>query len=78
MREYVRFPKYYGADDPQGWLHKCEQIFQSQGILASMQVWTAVFFLDGAAHQWYFRLEKDHGEPSWSDFVDGITKRFAT
>jgi hypothetical protein len=42
----------------------------------AQQVWTAAFYLEGAAGQWYYRLEKNHGEPSWVDFVDGINKRF--
>jgi len=59
----LRFPKYDGADNPLGWLHKCEQFFRSQGTPASLQVWTTAFYLEGAAAQWYFHL-KNHGEPS--------------
>jgi hypothetical protein len=53
MGESVRFPTYDGVDDPHGWLHKCEQIFQSQGTPAAQQVWIVVFFVEGAASQWY-------------------------
>jgi hypothetical protein len=72
----LRFPKYDGTDDPLGWLHKCEQFFRSQGTPTSQQVWTAAFYLEGAAGQWYYRLEKNHGEPSWTESVAGINKRF--
>lgn len=34
------------------------------------------FYLEGATSQWYFRLEKNQGEPSWEQFIDGINKRF--
>jgi hypothetical protein len=40
------------------------------------RVWTAAFYLKSAASQWYFRLEKNQGEPSWPDFVDDVNKRF--
>jgi len=40
-------------------------------------VWTATFYLQGAASQWYYRWEKNHGVPDWKTFVDGVHKRFA-
>jgi hypothetical protein len=58
------FPKYDGSDDPLTWLHKCEQFFRSQGMVQNHQVCTAAFYLEGPANQWYFCLEKNHGEPS--------------
>jgi hypothetical protein len=72
----LRFPKYDGTEDPLGWLHKCEQYFRSQGTPPAQHVWTAAFYLEGAASQWYFRLEKNQGESSWPDFIDGVKKRF--
>jgi hypothetical protein len=50
--------------------------FRSQGTPPAQRVWTAAFYLKGAASQWYFRLEKNQGELSWPDFVDGVNKRF--
>jgi hypothetical protein len=70
------FPKYDSSDDPLTWLHKCEQFFRSQGTPQNRQLWTAAFYLEGPASQWYFRLEKNHSEPSWADFVDDVNKRF--
>lgn len=72
----LRFPKYDGAEDPLGWLHKCEQFFRSQATPEDQKVWTATFYLEGAAGQWYYRLEKNRGVPTWPDFVDGVNKRF--
>jgi hypothetical protein len=67
---------YDGTEDPLGWLHKCEMFFHSQGTPSAMQVSTATFYLEGAASQWYFRLEKNHSEPSWAEFVTDVNKRF--
>jgi len=36
-----------------------------------------MFYLQGAASQWYYRWEKNHGIPDWKTFVDGVHKRFA-
>jgi hypothetical protein len=54
----------------------CEQFFRSQGTPPAQQVWTVAFYLEGAVDKWYYRLEKNHIDPSWADFVDGINKRF--
>ena len=72
----LRFPKYDGGDDPLTWLHKGEQFFRAHGTPEDQKVWTATFYLQGAASQWYYRWEKNHGVPSWKDFVDGVNKRF--
>jgi hypothetical protein len=72
----LRFPKYDGTKDTLNWLHKCEQFFRSQGTPPAQQVWTAAFYLEGAASQGYFRLEKNHDKPSWAEFVDGVNRRF--
>jgi hypothetical protein len=72
----LHFPKYDGTEDPLGWLHKCEQFFRSQGTSPAQHIWTVAFYLEGAVSQWYFCMEKNQGEPSWPDFVDGVNKRF--
>jgi hypothetical protein len=72
----LRFPKYDGSDDPITWLHKGEQFFRAYGTPEHLKVPTASFYLDGAAAQWYYRLEKNQGVPSWTNFVDGINRRF--
>lgn len=73
----MRFPKYDGADDPLGWLHKCKQYFRSQRMPEDQKVWTASFYLELTAGQWYYRLEKNRGStPTWPEFVDSINKRF--
>jgi hypothetical protein len=70
------FPKNDGGDDPITWLHKGEQFFCAYGTPKHLMVPTASFYLDGAASQWYYRLEKNQGVPSWTQFVDGINRRF--
>jgi len=72
----LRFPKYDGSDDPVTWLHKGEQFFRAYGTPEHLKVPTASFYLDGAASQWYYHLEKNQGVPSWTQFVDGINRRF--
>jgi len=71
----LRFPKYDGSDDHVTWLHKGEQFFRAYGMPEHLKVPTASY-LDGAASQWYYRLEKNQGVPSWTQFVDGINRRF--
>ena len=72
----LRFPKYDGGDNPIMWLHKGEQFFRAYGTPEHLKVPTASFYLDGAAAQWYYRLEKNQGVPSWTNFIDGINRRF--
>jgi len=72
----LQFPKYDGSDDPITWLHIGEQFFRAYGTPKHLKVPTASFYLDGAAGQWYYRLKKNQGVPSWSQFVDGINRRF--
>jgi hypothetical protein len=73
----LRFPNYDGSEDPLGWLHKAEQFFRSQGTPEDQKVWTASFYMEGAAQQWYYRLEKNgNGAPTWDKFVAGVNKRF--
>ncbi|XP_039778416.1 uncharacterized protein LOC120645728 [Panicum virgatum] len=72
----LRFRKYDGSDVPITWLHKGEQFFRAYGTPEHLKVPMASFYLDGADGQWYYRLEKNQGVPSWSQFVDGFNRRF--
>jgi len=72
----LRFPKFDGSDDPITWLHKGEQFFRAYGTPDHLKVSTAAFYLQGTASQWYYRLEQNQGIPLWSQFVDGINRRF--
>jgi hypothetical protein len=72
----LRFPKYDGSDDPIGWLHKCEQFFRSQRTPEDEKVWTASFYMEGPAQQWYYRLERNQGVPTWQQFVTSVNRRF--
>jgi len=72
----LRFPNYDGSDDPIGWLHKCEQFVRSQRTPEDEKVWTASFYMEGPAQQWYYRQERNQGVPTWQQFVDGVNRRF--
>lgn len=40
-------------------------------------MWTASFYLEAAASQWYYPLEKNRGSaPTWPKFIQSITKCF--
>jgi len=32
--------------------------------------------MEGPAQQWYYRLERNQGVPTWQQFVDGVNRRF--
>lgn len=34
------------------------------------KVWLTSYHLTGTAQQWYYRLERDEGTPSWHHFLD--------
>ena len=72
----LRFLKFDGSDDPITWLHKAEQFFRAYGTPDHLKVPTASFYLEAAASQWYYRLEKNQGAPTWPQFVDAINRRF--
>ena len=36
-----------------------------------------VFYMSDTAQRWYFRLERNRGIPTWPDFVDLVSCRFA-
>jgi len=35
-----------------------------------------MYYLEGPAQQWYFRLERNRGVPTWPHFVDFINRLF--
>lgn len=72
----LRFPKYDGAEDPIGWLHKCEQFFRAHRTTEDEKVLTASYYMEGTAQQWYYRLERNRGVPTWPQFVDFVNRRF--
>jgi len=72
----LKFPDYYGKDDPAIWLHKCEQCFLAYRTPEANKTWTASFYLHETAARWYFRLERNCGVPSWPEFVQAINRRF--
>ena len=43
------FPKYDESEDPITWIHKGEQFFRAHGTPEDQKVWTASFYLQGAA-----------------------------
>ena len=61
----LRFPKYDGAEDPIGWLHKCEQFLWAHCTTEDEKVLTASYYMEGTAQQWYYRLERNRGVPTW-------------
>ncbi|XP_066342691.1 uncharacterized protein [Miscanthus floridulus] len=34
--------------------------------------------MEGAAQDWYYRLEQNHGAPTWPEFVDKVQRAFRT
>jgi hypothetical protein len=34
--------------------------------------------MDGDAQQWYFRVERNQGVPSWARFTDLVSRRFGS
>ncbi|CAO2197162.1 unnamed protein product [Urochloa humidicola] len=73
----LRFVKYDGIEDPIGWIHKSEQFFRKHHTPEDEKVLTATYYLEGAVQQWYYRLERNCGMPSWPDFVTAVNRRFS-
>lgn len=44
--------------------------------MAEEKVWLASLHLEGAAVEWYYALECDHGILSWARFVEYIHMKF--
>jgi hypothetical protein len=71
----LRFVKYDGAEDPIGWIHKCEQFFRANRTPKDEKVLTVSYYLEGPAQQWYFRPKRNRGMPTWPQFVDFVNRR---
>ncbi|CAO2041786.1 unnamed protein product [Urochloa humidicola] len=69
-------PYYDGKEDPLPWLNKCEQFFVGHGTAENKKVWYASYHLEGAAQQWYMRLDKDHHIEDWEVFARAVNTRF--
>jgi hypothetical protein len=72
----LSFPMFDGKDDPLGWLNRCEQFFRAQRTRDADKVWLASFYMTGVAQQWFFMLERDSGDISWTVFKDLCSQRF--
>jgi len=72
----LRFAKYDGTDDLIRWIHKCEQFFRAHRTPEDEKVLTASYYMEGTAQQWYYRLERNRGVPTWPQFVDFVNRRF--
>ncbi|CAD6247473.1 unnamed protein product [Miscanthus lutarioriparius] len=53
----LRFLRYDGSTDPVLWLYKAEQLFRADRTADDERVWLASFYMEGAAQDWYYRLE---------------------
>ncbi|CAN6342387.1 unnamed protein product [Urochloa humidicola] len=63
-------------EDPLPWLNKCEQFFVSHSTPENKKVCFASYHLEGAAQQWYMRLDKEHRIEDWDVFVRAVNTRF--
>lgn len=72
----LRFPRYDGNTDPVTWLYKVEQFFHAHRTPNDERVWYASLYMEGAAQDWYYRLEQNHGAPTWPAFVDKVQRAF--
>jgi hypothetical protein len=66
-----------GKDDPLGWLNQCDQFFRAQRTHEADKVWLASFHMSGPTQQWYFMLERDHGDIAWPLFKSLCQQRSA-
>lgn len=76
VTDKLQFPHYDGTEDRLPWLQKCNQLFRTNRSDEGEKVWIASFYLDGAAQQWYYRLEHNRGVPTWAQFEAGINRCF--
>jgi hypothetical protein len=70
------FSTFDGSEDPLLWLNQCDKFFRIQGTPEAGKVFLATFYMSGDAAQWYTLLERNHGQPSWPDFVKLVNQRF--
>jgi hypothetical protein len=72
----LRFPKYDGTKDPLPWLNRCNQFFRATQTPNNEKVLLAAFYMQGVAQQWYYRLERNQGTPTWARFTELTHQRF--
>uniref|UniRef100_A0A0E0FC58 SAM domain-containing protein n=1 Tax=Oryza meridionalis TaxID=40149 RepID=A0A0E0FC58_9ORYZ len=72
----IDFPKFDGQGDPLHFLNCCEQFFQGQRTPEEQKVWLASYHLLDGARQWYMRIERDLGTPTWRRFFDLLNLHF--
>lgn len=70
------FPTFDVKDDLLPWINRCEQFFRGQWTMEEEKVRLASYHLTGSAQQWYCRLEREEGTPSWRRFSDLVNVRF--
>jgi hypothetical protein len=75
-RSKLNFPSFDGESDPLPWLTKCASYFRGMRTMEEEKVWMAALHLEGAATEWYYALERDHGILSWPRFSDFVNMRF--
>jgi hypothetical protein len=72
----LRFPKYDGTEDPLPWLNRCKQFFRATQTPDDEKVLLAAFYMQGVAQQWYYRLERNQGTPTWARFMEVANLHF--
>jgi hypothetical protein len=74
-RPKLNFPSFDDESDPLPWLTKCASYFHGMRTMEE-KVWMAALHLEGAAAEWYYALERDHGILTWPRFSDFVIMRF--
>ena len=70
-------PDFDGSSDPLQWLHRCNQGFDAWKTTEEDKMWFATLRLTGVAYQWYCKIERNRGMPTWEQFAGKISRRFA-
>ncbi|KAH0775799.1 hypothetical protein KY290_007210 [Solanum tuberosum] len=61
-------PRFYGHEDPLGWMNMCEHYFRFQHTQEEEKIRLASFHLGGIAQLWFLQLEKDMPQCTWDEF----------
>ncbi|KAL8140348.1 hypothetical protein V2J09_006369 [Rumex salicifolius] len=72
----MEFPKYDGAEDPLGWLKRCEKFFANQRTAEGDKVHLAAFHLLDEAQLWFDQVEKEEANLNWERFRECCHVRF--
>ncbi|KAJ3684733.1 hypothetical protein LUZ61_013897 [Rhynchospora tenuis] len=72
----VEFPLFDGSGEPLEWLCRCEQYFRGQRVLEEEKVWLAAYHMTDVAQQWYYKIERSEGIPTWPRFKEACQVRF--